>query len=253
MAPVPFPSEIRLNASTIIGLTISGFGFILIIAFVLWRWAKNKGLVIQTINLKAILFIISGILLPLLPVLVLSPHPSETYLYMSVAFYSLLVSCIMAKLFYGSRTLRGRSSVIAISLVLLGLFCAATWIRNERVVQCGETAHRILYSLQGEQLTNGAWMLSFANMAGGEISRQYGLYGFRGVDTIGARREGTANTAMTSALQFVYKNALLTGEILRAEKLVAKCSSSLSSHHLCVWVHWDGQLEELWKHTGRGQ
>jgi hypothetical protein len=161
------------------------------------------------------------------------------------------LSCIMAKLVYGSRTLKGRASVVATSCVLLGLFCAATWTRNERVVQCGETAHRILYSSLGEQLTNGAWTLSFANIVGEETSRPYGLYGFRGIDTIGAGREGRANSAITSALQFVYKNKLLTAEVVRSEKLLAKCSSTLPSHHLCLWVHGDGQLEELWKHTGK--
>jgi hypothetical protein len=190
-------------------------------------------------------------MLLLLPVLSLSSHPSESYLYLPVAFYALLLSCILTKLLYGSLAPTGRASVVAASLVLLGLFCAATWIRNERIVQCGETAHRILYSLPGEQLTNGAWTLSFANVTGEQISRRYGLYGFRGVDAIGARAEERANVAITSALQFVYKNELLTGEVVSAEELIAKCSSCLSPDHLCLWVHWDGQVEELCKHIGK--
>jgi hypothetical protein len=249
---IPFPSEIELKISTVIAMILLGFGIILMAAFVIWKWRKTKVFSNQTINWTTILFLIGGIILPLLPVLLLSSHPSENYLYLSVAFYALLLSYILAKLLYASRTPRGRASIIATSLVLLGLFSVATWIRNERVIQCGDTAHRILYSLPSEQLTNGTWILSFANMAGEEISRRYGLYGFRGIDTIGAAaRGGRDNDAITSALQFVYKNELLTGEVVGAEELTAKCSSGLSTRHLCLWIHWDGQLEELWKHTGK--
>ena len=239
----PLPSEIESKNSTVIVILILAFGTILIAAFAIWLWRKTKTFVVQTTNWMIILFLMFGIILTLLPVLLLSSHPSESYLYLPVAFYSLLLSCTLAKLFYGSLTPKGRASVITIFLALLGLFCVATWIRNEHVVRCGETAQRILYNLPGEQLTDGAWMLSFANIVGEETSHPYGLYGLRGIETIGAVRR--ANSAITSALQFVYNNALLTGEVVQAEELIAKCSSGLSSHHLCLWVHWDGHLERL--------
>lgn len=239
----PLPSKIEPNMSIIIVMITLAFGIASIAVFVIQPWRKTKIFVIRTINWTTILFLMFGIMLTLLPVLLLSSHPSESYLYLPVAFYALLLSCTLATLLYGALTLKGRASVITVSVALLGLSCAATWTRNESIIQCGETAHRILYSLPGEQLTNSAWILSFANIAGEEISHPYGLYGLRGINTIGAGKR--VNSAITSALQFVYKNNLLTGEIVRPEELRAKCSSGLSSRHLCLWVHWDGQLEEL--------
>ena len=138
---------------------------------------------------------------------------------------------------------RSQSPYIAAILILLFLFGAATWVRNDRVTQCGETAHRILSSLSNELLTNGNWKLSFANVSGEQVSHRYGLYGFHGIDTIG---DGSmANGAIRSALQLVFKNGLLIGEIVTSEELTTICSSDVSSRHLCLWVHSDGEVEEL--------
>jgi hypothetical protein len=73
-----------------------------------------------------VLFLLCGIILPLLPVLLLASHHSETYLYLSVAFYMLLLSYVLHNLFYSSLTLKGRFSVAAIFFIILVLFSAAT-------------------------------------------------------------------------------------------------------------------------------
>jgi len=141
------------------------------------------------------------------------------------------------------KTLKKKVFYTAAVLILLGLFCAATWVRNERVVQCGETVHRILSSLPKNLLADGTWKLSFANFPGEQVSRRYGFYGFRGTDTIG---DGVmADLTIESALQLIFKNELLTGKVVKAEELIAICESDVSSRHLCLWVHSDGRVEQL--------
>jgi hypothetical protein len=241
----PLPSEIAYNISTVIIIGVLAFVIILFMALIIWRRTKTKELVTYQIDWTSIVFLVCGIFTPLLPVLLFSGdrRPSETYLYLPVAFYTILLSYGLTRLLAPPKTLKKKVFYTAAVLVLLGLFCAATWVRNERVVQCGETVHRILSSLPKNLLADGTWKLSFANFPGEQVSRRYGFYGFRGTDTIG---DGVmADHTIKSALQLIFKNELLTGKVEKAEELIAICESNVSSHHLCLWVHSDGRVEQL--------
>jgi len=239
----PLPSEIEFNISTVVTIGMVALAVLLGLAVVLWRWARPNSVAMPKIDWVAIVFLVCGIAIPLLPVLLFSSHPSETYLYLPVAFYALLLSYGLGRLLTGTLRPKGQTCYAAIIIVLLGLFCAATWVRNQRVVQCGEIAQRILSGLPDEMPMDGAWTLYFANVPGEPATRRYGLYGFRGIDTIGHRE--WADYTIRSMLQLVYQNELLTGEVVEPEELIAKCQSAHSSHHLCLWVHWDGRVEAL--------
>jgi hypothetical protein len=220
-------------------MIVFGGSGLLIVSTVLiafWRAKRNS----QEINWLAVVFLVAGIFLPLGPVLAFQARPSETYLYLSVAFYGLLISYALAGVLAAELGPTGRGIWFSILLVVAGLFATGTWIRNGRVYQCGETARQILFSLPG--LKEGSWQISFANIAGEEASRRYGFYGFRGVDVIGGG--GSGEEAITRALQLAYKNESLTGEVVQPGELPNKCRSTLSSQHICLWVHFDGRVQQ---------
>jgi hypothetical protein len=232
----PLPSKIVISYPIVIMFGGSALVVALALLFILC-WAKRNS---QEIDWVAVVFLISGIFLPLLPVLAFQSYPSETYLYLSVAFYGPLISYIVVGLLPAKLRRKGLSTSLSILLLIIGFFATATWIRNGRVYRCGETARQILYSLPRGVLKEGRWKISFANVPGEEATRRYGFYGFRGVDVIGGG--GSGEDAITRALQLVYRNESLNGEIVQPGELVDKCQSSLSSH-ICLWVHSDGRVE----------
>ena len=201
------------------------------------RWVKahaSKG------DNIAISFLLMGIALTLLPVLLLQAHPSETYLYLPVGFYSILLSFGLVKLTeYGAGSAFW-SLYLPSVIVLVVLFFAATWLRNDRVYCCGETARRILHGLPEQLLREGRWKVLFANVPGEPTTRRYGFYGFRGIDTVGDGE--SADLAITSALQLVYRNELLAGEVVQPQDLVAECHDRETSRQICIQVHWDGRV-----------
>jgi hypothetical protein len=235
----PLPSEIQFNTSSaiIIGVFMSVMGIGVGLFFVRWLRKNRSG-----INYPAVIFLFFGLALTLLPVLFLQPHPSETYLYLPVAFYAILLSYVLAKFLGTAKGFGLRNFYVSTVVILIFLFSSATWVRNERVFDCGETARRILYGLPDDRLRGGRWKISFANFPGEEATRRYGFYGFRGIDTIG--HGPIADRAITSALQLVYQNESLSGEVVQPGDLVAKCRDSLLSHHICLWVHSDGRVEK---------
>ncbi len=131
----------------------------------------------------------------------------------------------------------------AVILVLVGLFGAAAWVRNQRVAQCGETAHRIVAGLPGPSSMNGVRTVYFSNVAGEPATRRYGLYGFRGINTIGHGE--WADVAVTSLLQWVYRNEAVTGKVVEPQELTAMCEPASSPHPVCLQVHWDGRVDRL--------
>jgi hypothetical protein len=235
----PLPSEITLNSSRLFAIGVFGLVIISAIAVYVIRRAGDNFFASHKFSREPILLLVCGIGAPLLPVLAFSSHPSETYLYLSVGFYSLLLTYIIAKLVGQTRT---PNYAFYVPVVVLAIgFSTATWVRNERVSECGRTVYRILYSLPDYVLRNGSGSVAFANLPGEKATRRYGFYGFRGVDTIG---DGlAADGAVTHALQLVYLNKSLIGKVVNARELSFICARSSESPNICAFVHWDGRLE----------
>lgn len=234
----PLPSEIQFSTS--LAIAVAGLLLLIIIGvgFFFVRWLRTN---MSRINYIAVIFLLFGMAMPLLPVLLFQSRPSETYLYLPVAFYAILLSYVLGKVLRDGEGSWRRNFYASTIIVLIALFSSATWIRNKRVFECGETARRILYGLPEELLKAGHWKVLFANVSGEDRTRRYGFYGFRGVDTI-AHGE-SADRAITSALQLVYRNKLLTGEIIQPEQLLARCRTGPESNQICILVHSDGRLE----------
>jgi len=236
----PLPSEITLNKSSLVAVGVLGMFIVSSVGIYVMRRLRDDSQASQKIDWAAALFLVFGIGAPLLPVLVFSSHPSETYLYLPVAFYTLLLVYLLAKLVRQTRGPTGYALYVPI-VFLVVVFSAATWVRNQRVSECGQTVHRILYSLPDKVLRNGSWTLAFANVPGEKATRRYGFYGFRGVDTIGHGQAG--DPAITHALQLVYRNKSLSGKVVKAEELSAMCSKNSASRNIGAFVHWDGRIE----------
>jgi hypothetical protein len=238
----PLPSEITLNTSSLTAIVILGMFFASSVAIYVVRRLTDDSLARLSIDWATALLLVFGIGAPLLPTLVFSSHPSETYLYLPVAFYTLLLVYLLAKLSCQTRGLAGFAFYVPI-VFLVVVFSAATWVRNQRVSECGQTVHRILHGLPDKVLRNGSWTLAFANVPGEKATRAYGFYGFRGIDTIGDSRVAGADGAITRALQLVYRNKSLTGKVVTAKELSSICLAKTALRNICVWVHWDGKID----------
>jgi hypothetical protein len=234
----PLPSEIQFHVSSpVVIVTLLSLMGMAGILFLRWRRTHLNGA-----NYIAVIFLVVGIVLPLLPVLLFQPRPSETYLYLPVGFYSLLLSFGLVRVWSDAGdTKLWRFYVPTTVIVLIVLFSSATWVRNNRVFHCGETARRILDGLPDKLLRTGRWKVLFVNIPGENRTRRYGFYGFRGVDTIGHGL--SADWAVTSALQLVYKNELLTGEVIEPQQLNLKCRTGEELGQICALVHSDGRIK----------
>jgi hypothetical protein len=231
----PLPSEVALTPTAVALLGSLAIVVVGLLSLLLWWNRRGR----RDISWIPIGFLLSGVLVSLLPVLMFVSHPSETYLYPAAAFYGLLLSHIVTEV--AGRVGRDRLVVYVLPVFgLLVLFAAATWVRNERVSECGRTAQRILNQLP-TALRTGQWNVSFANVPGELATRRYGFYGFRGIDTIG--HGSLANRAVSSALQLVFRNELLRGHVVEPAEVVENCRAGAYSGHLCIWVHWDGRIE----------
>jgi hypothetical protein len=114
-------------------------------------------------------------------------------------------------------------------------FSCGTWVRNNRVADCGNTAKRMLSSLRLEKLENDRWSVYLAAAPNEPRSRRYGLYGWRGIDTVG-------ETALQPALQLVNNNEQLAARLVMSDFDETVC---VASQDLCFWVHDDGTVDEV--------
>lgn len=234
---LPLPSEIELDNFIIAAAALLGVGTAVAIAAAARHALKRDPGLIQRIDWAAAAFLVCAIGLPLLPVLLLSSHPSETYLYLSVAFYALLLAYALN---HAVAALIAKSAARLYAVVILlfaVILSAATWTRNERVLGCATTAQRIIRALPAELSAGDPWTVSFTP-APEQRHSPYGFYAHRGVYTL-----GDDDDALTAALQFAYGNLRLRGKLIEPEQAAERCRDDLSSLHICFVVHPDGRME----------
>lgn len=201
------------------------------ILWVLWRrrlpaesWAGN-------------IFLAAMAALPLLPVLLFTDHPSETYVYSTVACWVLLLTSLAFACASPFGT-RGQAVFLAAAGALAIMFGAGTFMRNSRVAACGNTAQAFLASVPLTQL-NGDVSLVFADAPGEPAMTRYGFYNFCGLDTV-TNRPGVRSRTLRSALQLSGRDMRIAAEVTDADQLEA---TALRVHALAAfWVHRDGHL-----------
>ncbi|HEY3303144.1 MAG TPA: hypothetical protein VGL70_06370 [Candidatus Binatia bacterium] len=234
---LPLPSEIDLD-----NFILAAAALVVLLAIGLAaavRYAVKHPELFRNLDRAAIAFLVSAIALPLLPVLLFASHPSETYLYLSVAFYALLLAYALGRAI-DAMPIPGKETAYAVAVLFFAaILSAATWTRNERVLNCATTAKRIIRALPAELSTGARWTVSFAP-APESRRTPYGFYAHRGIYTL-----GDDDGAITAALQFVYGNTLLAAKLIEPERSAEGCRNVRSARRLCLMVYGDGRMEAL--------
>jgi len=183
-------------------------------------------------------FLLVAGLLPLLPILVLASHPSETYLYLTVA----LAMIVMMSLLYDLCWTGFRRPWIFVTLTscLALVFGAATWVRNQRVAACGATSQKILAAISHDGLRSGA-SLAFADAPGENSSKPYGYYRFTGLGTI-ASMNSMRSRSLQCAVRLVTGRPDLSVEMLDSEGLNRIENGALAPYDMLILVHSDGTI-----------
>ncbi|MGI8733620.1 MAG: hypothetical protein ACR2LM_10010 [Pyrinomonadaceae bacterium] len=228
----PLPSEVQLSSISsgwkVVFLVIAIIGVIGLASLV--KVLMNR---LNRHALAIYLFLLSAIILSLLPLIVFTPKPSETYMYLAVAFGALLFSAILNVVVKVEEP-RGRAVFAGVFGVLAISFSCATWVRNGSVASCGQTAKRIMGQLQEERFQQGAWSVWLAAAPGEPKVQRYGIYRCRGIETIGA-------SGIESAVRVANNNEALSAHVVDALS-PANCEATRA---VCLLVHDDGSVVEM--------
>ena len=229
----PLPSEIELGGQSKVWWFAVFVALAAVIALVVFLAKRNSRSLLSALGLNHFLLLLA--ILSSLSILVLfTDKASETYMYLPMAFAALLFSSLLEITLF-RREAGGKIIYGTIICGLCILFASATWVRNGRVARCGATAAQIVSGLKQDRLRNGVWFVWFAPVPGEPKSQRYGMYGWRGVDTIGA-------TALEPAVQLANGNRSLAAALVDPPFLEQQCSNSSS---ICFMVHENGALAEI--------
>lgn len=182
-------------------------------------------------------FLLVAAWLPIAPMLLLAPHPSETYLYVTVGLMMVVFVALLYDL-YRAGFANGRLLLLGWVAVIL-VFVSATSVRNTKVVACGATAHKILSGISFDDLRNGG-TLAFADAAGAQVSRPYGYYRFDGLNTI-----GPDSRSLQCAVQLVTGNDKIHAQMIEPEELRRiESGHEAPPYDVLVTVKTDGSLTQ---------
>jgi hypothetical protein len=179
----------------------------------------------------------------LVPYLFFSTHPSETYNYVGIAFLLWIAVRVLSAITTpagGSQpNIRVFASVVGVVGLLYG---AATLDRNLRVRNCGDIVGNIFQQLPKAELEHGKWDVVFANSPDEQQTRMYGMYGYKGIDTVGYGQYGAPG--IPDAVRFVTGNPEISAQALPTEDFIRRCASP-QPNQLCFWVHSNGDLSRV--------
>jgi hypothetical protein len=235
----PLPSQIGRDTLGPLWLGLA-FCAVIIAAVVAWfllrRFVKQLPMAARS-NVLFLLVCVAGVISPLL---IFTDKPSETYMYLPVAFAALFVGMFLETVFGQSKS-GGRGFFVAVGLLAV-LFGCATWVRNNRVKRCGDTAQQIVSSLRQNKLKDGIWFLWLAADPKDPRPVRYGMYGWSNVYTLG-------ETGVQPAAQLVNKNKGLVATVVEPAFFDNHCTNS---HDICLWVYKDGVVDQVAKPIVKG-
>jgi hypothetical protein len=100
-----------------------------------------------------------------------------------------------------------------------------------------------MYGLPSSDWKQGEWHIRLANAPGYTLPPRYGLYTYRGLDTIG---NGDGVGAVQSALQLQTGNKYgLFANVLSADQMFHSCRLDTAIKKPCFWVYPDGRVEQF--------
>ena len=230
----PLPSDIEVSSGSTVMRLLLAVGLVMIVAAV-WLVVKFYRERLVSRSWPSQLFVAGCAVGAIAPLIVFTDKPSETYLYLTVAFAALLFSSVLVQLLGPRASSRGRLIFAVIVGLLAVSYGTATFVRNSRVARCGETARQIVNSLEQDRFKNGIWFIWLAPAPGEPGSHRYGMYGWRGVDTVGP-------SAVEAAVQLANGNRYLAARVLTPGELASGCKNSRDA---CFVVHADGKVDEV--------
>lgn len=227
----PLPSEIKITTAKLLAVVISALLILIGVSLFLILTPRGRKLLaaIEPNHILLALAILSS-----LSILVLfTEKASETYMYLPMAFAALLFCSLLDAGLSGRKT--GPLIYVTIICGLIVLYGSATWVRNGLVARCGATANQIVSELKQDRLKQGVWFLWFAPVPGEPASRRYGMYGWRGIDTVG-------ESAVQSAAQLASGNKSVAATLVSPEALKRNCDGARS---ICFLVHENGTIAHV--------
>jgi hypothetical protein len=233
---LPLPSELQAGGILKFALPLAAVTLALL-AVVSFRYRRQMGGAIAQLGWPNIALLVSAMILSILPLIVFSDHVSETYLYLPVAFFCVLLARVLLLI----PSAAARNSIVAL---LVFLFCCATWVRNERVRACGSDSRRILSTLAAARFHDGAWNIEVAKTAGTVTPLHFGLYNYHGLDTLGSGDGGLGIFGLRgveAAVQMKTRNPRLAVSVRSPEELRANCQEPAAKQK-CFWVAPDGNV-----------
>ena len=222
----PLPRYIQFTAKLWVLLGVVGST----ILASLWFFRRTIGRRLRELPLTATLFLLVATVSSLALFLLFTDHASETYVAVPAAFFSVAFCgvlwhwCRPRPLFYG----------LTLGL-LISLNALACWNRGERIISCGDIASRLVADLPA-QFRQGPATIWLSNYPGDEQSLAYGIYGYKGLDTLGPDSE-----TVQAAVQTVFFNQQLQVRRVSPAELLNAAKQPLPGHHY-YFVHSDGTL-----------
>ncbi len=235
----PLPSELQGGGIAKAVLPVAAM-VLALMAIGGWLYRRQIARVITQVGWPNVALLVSAMILSILPLVVFSDHVSETYLYLPVAFFCILLARLL--LLIPSPVVRN-----SIVLVLIYLFFCATWVRNERVRACGSDSRRILSTLAAARFQNGQWNMEVAKTPGTVTPLHFGIYNYHGLDTLGSGDGGLGIFGLRgveAAVQMKARNPQLTVTVRSPDELRADCEHP-AAHQACFWVAPDGKVSEF--------
>jgi len=230
----PLVSEVHLDNTIIIIATCS----VCLIAAVIFVYRRPIRRYLSSLRLIPCAFLLGAACLSILPLLVFNDHPSETYLYLPTAFAMLLLAYLISIL----RRFNSTASYVVIAFLLASFSCA-TWGRSQRVVSSAAIAHRILSELPTGKWKQGEWRIRLASVSGMTLPHRYGLYTYRGLDTIGTG-DGIGSIQCALQLQTGNEHGVVV-DVLSAVQMPQICTPASAIKEPCYWVYPNGRVEQF--------
>ncbi len=132
----PLPSDIQLSGTGPI-LWAASFVALAVIAFLIWALIRLKSRGLRDPEWPEKLFVLTGAIAVIAPLIVFADKASETYLYLAVAFVAILFASVLRQILKPGENNRGRIAFVVIVATLSISYASATWVRNSLVQRCG--------------------------------------------------------------------------------------------------------------------
>jgi hypothetical protein len=232
----PLPSELQASG---IGKATLPLAAAILASLVLvgFRYRRQIARGLARVGRANVTLLATAMMLSILPLVVFTDHVSETYLYLPVAFFCILLGGVLARI----PSVGARTTIIAF---LAFLFCCATWVRNDRVRACGSDSRRILATLAAPRFRSGKWTIDVAKTRGTVTPLHFGIYNYHGLDTLGSGDGGIGDFGLRgveAAVQMKTLNPELSVSVRAPDELLAECEHQVANQS-CFWVAPDGKV-----------